>query len=186
MNAVVEEKVDALPLKLDIGCGKSKKPGFLGVDAIAFVGVDLVHDMRQPWPWADNSVDEVHCSHFVEHLTNVERIHFWNELGRVMKPAGKTPDKIFARIICPHWSNSCAYGDPTHQWPPMSDWAVYYLNKNWRDANAPHVPITCDFDFVVGGSWDPWLEVRNQETKMFAMNRYINSYRDLIITLTKK
>jgi hypothetical protein len=52
--------------------------------------------------------------------------------------------------------------------------------------NAPHVPLTCDFDFVVGGSWDPWLEVRNQETKMFAMSRYINSYRDLIITLTKK
>jgi len=68
----------------------------------------------------------------------------------------------------------------------MSEWAVYYLNKQWRDTNAPHVPLTCDFDFVVGGSWDAWLETRNMETRMFAMGRYINSYRDLIVTLTKR
>jgi predicted SAM-dependent methyltransferase len=179
VNAVVEEQ-NVAPLKLDLGCGKNKQAGFIGVDSIAFEGVDIVHDVRQPWPWQDNTVEEVHSSHFVEHLTNVERIHFWNELGRVMKKGAQ------ARIITPHWSNACAYGDPTHQWPPMSEWAVYYLNKVWRDGNAPHVPITCDFDFVVGGSWDPWLETRNQETKMFAMSRYINSYRDLIITLTKR
>lgn len=175
--AVVEQ---AAPLKLDIGCGKNKQAGFHGVDAIAFDGVDTVHDIRQEWPWAADSVDEVHCSHFVEHLTNAERIHFWNELGRVLKKGA------VARIITPHWSNACAYGDPTHQWPPMSEWAAYYLNKAWRDVNAPHAPLTCDFDFVVGGSWDPWLETRNMDTRMFAMSRYINSYRDLIFTLTKR
>jgi hypothetical protein len=179
VNAVVETKA-AEPVKLDIGCGKNKQPGFVGVDAIAFEGVDVVHDMRQPWPWENDSIAEVHSSHFVEHLTNPERIHFWNELGRVLKK-GAT-----ARIITPHWSNACAYGDPTHQWPPMSEWVVYYLNKGWRDVNAPHVPITCDFDFAVGGSWEPWLEVRNMDTRIFAMQHYINAYRDLIITLTKK
>lgn len=168
-------------LKIDIGCGKNKQLGFKGVDSLDFEGVDIVLDVRQtPWPWEDESVDEVHSSHFVEHLTNNERIGFWNELHRVLKKGGQ------ARIITPHWSNACAYGDPTHQWPPMSEWAVYYLNKDWRDSNAPHAPLTCDFDFVIGGSWDPWLETRNQETKMFSMSKYINSYRDLIITLTKK
>lgn len=168
-------------VKLDIGCGKNKQPGYIGIDAIAFEGVDVVMDVRKKWDqYADASVDEVHCSHFVEHLTNSERINFWNELHRVLKKGAQ------ARIITPHWSNACAYGDPTHQWPPMSEWAVYYLNKDWRDVNAPHAPLECDFDFVIGGSWDPWLETRNQETKMFAMGRYINSYRDLIITLTKK
>jgi len=169
------------PLKLDIGCGTRKAEGFLGVDSIAFEGVDVVMDASKgSWQWADGEVDEVNSSHFIEHLTNSERIVFWNELHRVMRKGGQ------ARIITPHWSNACAYGDPTHQWPPMSEWAVYYLNKEWRDANAPHVPLTCDFDFVIGGSWDPWLESRNQETKMFSMSKYINSYRDLIITLTKK
>jgi len=169
------------PLKLDIGCGKNKAEGFTGVDSIAFDGVDIVMDASKPdWQWADGEVDEVHCSHFIEHLTNNERIVFWNELHRVLKKGGQ------ARIITPHWSNACAYGDPTHQWPPMSEWAVYYLNKDWREVNAPHAPLKCDFDFVIGGSWDGWLETRNQEMKMFAMGRYINSYRDLIITLTKK
>jgi len=169
------------PIKLDIGCGKRKAEGFLGVDSIAFEGVDIVMDASKPgWQWADGEVDEVHSSHFIEHLTNNERVVFWNELCRVLKKGGQ------ARVITPHWSNACAYGDPTHQWPPMSEWAVYYLNKDWRDVNAPHAPLTCDFYFVIGGSWDPWLETRNQEMKMFAMGRYINSYRDLIITLTKK
>lgn len=178
MNAVVEQNV--APLKIDIGCGKSKQAGFIGVDSIAFEGVDIVHDVREPWPWQDDTVEEVHSSHFVEHLTGPERVKFWNELHRVMKK-GAT-----ARIITPHWSHACAYGDPTHQWPPMSEWAVYYLNKGWRDVNAPHTALTCDFDYTVGGSWDGWLETRNQETKVFAMQHYANSYRDLIFTLTKR
>ena len=33
------------PLKLDLGCGLSKKEGFLGVDRRKFDGVDIVHDL---------------------------------------------------------------------------------------------------------------------------------------------
>lgn len=182
MSAVPEKKEEPVPpLKLDFGCGKNKAAGFHGVDSIAFDGVDTVLDVRKtPWPWEDSSVDEVHTSHFVEHLTGTERVAFFNELYRVMKKGAQ------ARVITPHWSNACSYGDPTHQWPPMSEWYAYYLNKGWRDVNAPHAGFTCDFDFVVGGSWDSWLEVRNMDTRVFAMSRYINSYRDLIVTLTKK
>lgn len=95
-------------VKLDLGCGKNKKAGFIGVDNISFDGVDVVHDLRTQWPWEKESVEEVHCSHFLEHLTNAERVHFWNELYRVMKPGAK------AQIIVPHWSSGRAYGDPTH------------------------------------------------------------------------
>jgi predicted SAM-dependent methyltransferase len=78
-------------LKLDLGCGKNKiNAEFTGVDCIDFPGVDVVANLAEKkkgkfilWPWADNSVDEVHCSHFVEHLEPDERIHFANELYRV-------------------------------------------------------------------------------------------------------
>jgi predicted SAM-dependent methyltransferase len=174
-------KIEEQPvLKLDLGCGKNKQAGFIGVDSISFDGVDTVLDLRTPWPWEDNSVEEVFSSHFVEHLTGTERIHFFNELGRVMKKAAK------AKIITPDWSHACAYGDPTHQWPPMSSWYPLYLNKVWRDQNAPHVGYTCDFDWVHGASWDEWLNTRNDEMRMFAMARYINSARDLHINLVKK
>ena len=82
-------------LKLDIGCGKNKAPGFHGVDSLDFEGVDTVLDVRQtPWPWEDNSVDEVHSSHFVEHLTNPERVKFWNELYRVMKKGDRKSTRL--------------------------------------------------------------------------------------------
>lgn len=168
-------------VKLDIGCGKNKQHGFIGVDSIAFEGVDVVHDVRvSPWPWADEEVEQVHCSHFIEHLTGEERVAFFNELARVMKNGAQ------AQIISPHWSHDCAYGDPTHKWPPISGWTFMYLNKGWREVNAPHVAYTCDFDWTVGGIWDEWLNIRNQDMKVFAMQRYVNSMRDIMVTLTKR
>lgn len=174
------EPVVATPLRLDIGCGKTKMDGWEGIDAIDF-GQKHVHDIRKGLPWiADESVSEVRSSHFVEHLTGAERIAFFNELYRVMK-VGAT-----AMIVTPNWSHACAYGDPTHQWPPMSQWYPLYLNKAWRDGNAPHAPYTCDFDHTVAGSWDQAIEGRNPETKSMMMNSYTNAWRDLIVTLTRK
>ena len=34
-------------LKIDLGCGTNKRPGFFGVDRRAFDGVDGVTDLRQ-------------------------------------------------------------------------------------------------------------------------------------------
>lgn len=170
-------------VKLDLGCGKNKLNGFIGVDQFDFPGVDLVMDLRQPWPWEDGSVDEVNSSHFVEHLTGAERIHFFNELYRVLKLGGQ------ARIITPHWSHERAYGDPTHQWPPICSWTFFYLHKGWRDVNAPHVGYTCNFGHVISGSWDPndaWINFRNNETKAVLMSRNINTTTDLIAVLTKE
>lgn len=168
-------------LKLDLGCGPNKKEGFLGVDALAFDGkVDQVADLRKPWPWKDASVGEVHCSHFLEHLTGPERVHFFNELHRVLEKGSK------ATIIVPHWSNERAYGDPTHQWPPVVFFAMFYLNKEWRDKNAPHTGYTCDFDVTGGNSIGPPWSSRAQEVQVFAQTHYVNVAQDLMCTLVKK
>ncbi len=55
------------PLKLDLGCGPNPREGFHGVDSIKFDKVGTVADLTKPWPFENDSVDEVHCSHFVEH-----------------------------------------------------------------------------------------------------------------------
>jgi len=173
------EPVGGAPLRLDIGCGKTTPDGWVGIDAIDF-GQKHVHDVRRGLPFADESIAEVRSSHFVEHLTGAERVMFFNELYRVMQP------NATALIITPNWSHSCAYGDPTHQWPPMSQWWPLYLHKEWRATNAPHVAFTCHFDHVVAGSWDGSIEGRNPETKSMMMNNYTNAWRDLIITLTAR
>ncbi len=167
-------------LRLDLGCGKNKREGFHGVDARQFDGkVDTVFDLRQPWAWPDGSIEEAHSSHFLEHLTGHERVHFFNELFRVLRPGGK------ATIIVPSWTSERAYGDPTHQWPPVTGFSFFYLNKQWREANAPHTGYVCDFDFVGGNSLaQPW-DSRNQETQSFAQTHYINVAQDMHVTITK-
>jgi hypothetical protein len=188
--AVIPEIVP-IPLRLDLGCGLKKKEGFIGVDVLAFDGkVDVVCDLRQTWRWVDDSVDEVHCSHFLEHLTGAERVHFANELYRVLKkteygPDGK-PNKGFAFIVVPSWNNERAYGDPTHQWPPVVGFAFFYWNKVWRDGNAPHTGFTCDFDFGGGNAVVPPWNLRTQEVQIFAQTHYTNVAMDMYVTLTKK
>lgn len=178
-NKKAAPKAAPVEIKLDLGCGKNKLAGFTGVDVTHFDGVDVVYDLRTtPWPWEDESVSEIHSSHFVEHLTREEWVPFFNEAYRVLKKGGKM------RVITPHWSHDCAYGDPTHK-SFLSAWVANYLHRGWRDINAPHCGYTCDFDFVPAGSWDPWLEVKSQDVRMFAMQRYTNSFRDLILNLEK-
>ena len=171
-------------VKLDLGCGRNKREGFMGVDILSFPEVDLVFDLRQPnWPIDSDSVDEINCSHFLEHLTGAERINFFNEVYRILKPGAQ------ATIVTPNWSHERAYGDPTHQWPPVSAWTYYYLDKNWRDVNAPHVGYQCHFEYSIAGTHDPndqLVAFRTYETKAMMMSRYVNTTTDIIATIIKR
>ena len=174
-------------MKIDLGCGPNKKDGFIGVDRIAFDGVDHVCNIgNDALPFGDGVVEEAHASHFVEHLNAGERIQFVNELYRVLQPGGH------ATIIVPHWNSSRAYGDLTHQWPPVSEFWFYYLKRDWRAGNAPHTDAAnwpggyaCDFEATWGYSLHPSLVSRNPEFQQFAMGNYKEAVQDLHATLTK-
>ena len=187
MNAVAEV-VAATPVRLDIGCGPNKRPGFIGIDCISFTGVDLcLNAGADRLPFDDGTVEEVNCSHFLEHLEARERMHFMNEIYRVMKVGAK------ALIVVPHWASNRAYGDMTHKWPPVSEMFFFYLDKGWRLANAPHndasnMPGGYDCDFLAnwGYSLHPSLITRNQDYQQFAMQNYKEACQDTICTLTKR
>lgn len=167
-------------LKLDFGCGKHPKEGFAGVDVKDF-GQPIIHDLTKPWPWKDNSVEEAHASHFIEHLVPEARIHFVNELYRVLIPGGK------CSIIVPHWCSCRAYGDLTHAWPPVSEFWFYYLSKLWRADNAPHNDLyTCDFEVTWGYNLHPSLVPRNQEYQSHAAQFWKEAVSDITATMTKK
>jgi hypothetical protein len=169
------------PLRLDLGCGPNKAPGFVGVDVRSFPGVDVVLDLRGKWPWQDGTVDELYCSHFVEHLDGDERIHFVNEAYRIMKVGAK------ATIITPHWGSTRAYGDLTHKWPPVSEFWYLYLRKEWRDSQAPHNDqYRCDFDTDLRYTLSPVHEHLDQEGKMFALKHYRDAADDLIAVMVKR
>lgn len=175
-------------LRLDIGCGPNKKGvEWTGVDAIKFPGVDVVADLRTRWPFKDGSVEEIHCSHCIEHFDGPERVHIYNEMFRVLRTGGK------ATLIAPFWSSGRAYGDPTHKWPPISGFSFYYLLKSWRMQNAPHADAEhwapgyrCDFDVTWGFSLHQQVATRNQEFQQFALTFYTEAAQDVIATLTKR
>jgi ubiquinone/menaquinone biosynthesis C-methylase UbiE len=181
-------------LKLDLGCGPNKQPGHIGVDQFSFDGkVDVILNIgKEKWPWEDSSVDEIHCSHFLEHLTNLndqwERVHFFNELDRVLKPGGK------ATVIFPHWCSTRYYGDPTHK-EPFSEMGFYYLSKDWRLGNSPHCEATvapgpqsynCDLEASWGYSLHQAIIPRNAEFQQHATQWYKEAVQDIIATLKSK
>lgn len=177
------------PIRLDLGCGPNKRPGFIGVDRLPFDGkVDVVCDLSSGrWPFDDDSVAEAHSSHFIEHLTAMQRVHFCNELYRVLKPGSG------CMLIAPHWASCRAYGDPTHQWPPVSEFWFYYLSKEWRSINAPHTDaaniaggFNCDFECTWGYSVHPVIALKHQEAQQFAFGFYKEAIQDINATLKKK
>ena len=79
------------------------------------------------------------------------------------------------------WTGNC--------WPPVTTWSFFYMNKDWRNVNAPHCGYECDFDWSVVGTYDQndtFINGRNDETKMIMMSRNINVTTDIIATLNKK
>lgn len=178
-------------VKLDLGSGPNPKEGFEGCDRIAFEKVKHTFELGQRgWPFADSSVDEANCSHTLEHLTNFqnrwERVNFFNELYRVLRPGAK------CAIVLPHWASNRYYGDPTHC-EPFSEMGFYYLNREWRMQNAPHTDIKhnpngydCDLDCTWSYGMHPTLLVRNQEYQQFATQWLKEAVFDIHATATAR
>jgi hypothetical protein len=74
------------PIKLNLGCGFKRIPGYINVDSVQEWSPDEVVNLEQfPWPWADNSVDEVQLIHVLEYLGRKSEvfIRIMQELYRV-------------------------------------------------------------------------------------------------------
>ena len=98
-------------IRLDIGCGAAKTPGFVGMDRQALEGVDLVHDWNvRPWPLPDGSVVMAIASHVVEHVNPADGsfLRWMDELWRVCKVDAEVA------IVHPHGSSQGFLQDPTH------------------------------------------------------------------------
>lgn len=189
----------AEPLKLSLACGDRVPEGFQGVDIVKGPGVTYQQDLLAfPWKqFADNSVDEIECTCFVEHIPHGDSYNdpffqFFDELYRILKPAEFDPNnpniplRGFATISCPYYSSSRAWWDPTHH-RAISEQSFLYLNKQWRiDNKLDHYPVSCDFDFSYGYILDPEWQNRNQEAQAFAIKHYINVVTDIQAQLIKR
>lgn len=73
-------------VRLDLGCGSSKIPGFVGLDLS--LDADIQWDIRWGLPFDDNSVIEIRSDHFLEHLELPMIVEVLRECRRVLVPSG--------------------------------------------------------------------------------------------------
>jgi hypothetical protein len=183
-SKIKKTSTPAPELKLDLGAGQNPIPGFKSVDLYA-PNVDIKLDLfKFPWPWANDSVTELHASHFIEHVPQKLRWPFFEECWRVLKPEGSM------KIVVPSWKSERSLGDMTHEFPPVTAFFFFYLNKGWREANkltyGPYA-LKCNFDHQAGPtSVRPEFASRNHEVQVFALTHYFEAYDDMWVTLTKK
>lgn len=94
--------------KLNFGCGEEILKGYTNMDILKLKGVDVVHNFNKfPYPFKDNTFDEVYTSHVLEHLEDLTKV--MAELKRICKPKAKI------KIRVPHFSCGVSYRDPTHK-----------------------------------------------------------------------
>lgn len=158
-------------LRLDLGCGNTPREGFEGVDVAGDKAMHKVDLFKFPWPWADNSVEELHCSHFAEHIParwveegDLSRTKVADDpdederRARVERFVGQ--DFFFAffdecwrilkpdawlTVIVPCLRSNRAFQDPTHRRFICEDTFAYLWNE-WRKVNVPQYKVRCNFE----------------------------------------
>lgn len=96
---------------LNIGSGNNPRPDAINLDRTAGPHVDVVFDLETcalgaPLPFDDDTFDEIHASHILEHITAI--LPLMQELWRVAKPGA------FLHVNVPPSSSDMAWDDPTH------------------------------------------------------------------------
>ena len=98
-------------MRLDIGCGKNKKEGCIGIDTAKDSDADIIASALR-MPIKDSAVDGINCSHLLEHLYPEEAQRFFDEILRVLKEGGKANLKVDR-----DWTKGRLFSkDPTHKY----------------------------------------------------------------------
>src|SRR5262245_33144546 len=108
LNPEVRRHLDAgVGLRLNLGGGELRVPGFFSVDCVAGTNPDILADLNEPLAeLPDDCVEEITTRHTLEHIQRL--MELLGEIHRVTRPDGRID------ITVPHFSNPYGYSDPTH------------------------------------------------------------------------
>jgi hypothetical protein len=174
-------------MKLNLGCGSRKCYGWVNVDKVAACKPDQVVDLEKfPWPWPDNSVDEIILRHVLEHLgaETATYLKIIQELYRVCR------DRATINIYVPHPRHDNYLSDPTHVRPITPDGLSLFSKENclrWQKEGASNTPLAVylgvDFETeVVGVALDePWAgKFARKELSLDEINQAAASYNNVV------
>jgi SAM-dependent methyltransferase len=125
-------------LRLNLGCGRDIREGWVNIDCAPLPGVDHVcdFDAKPVLPFDDDAVALSEGSHVIEHLS--DPLSFMQELWRVTAPGGTVTFR------CPYGSTDDADEDPTHVRRMLAgSWGYFGQPHYWRA------------DYGYRGDWQP-------------------------------
>ncbi|MBI3128387.1 MAG: class I SAM-dependent methyltransferase [Candidatus Tectomicrobia bacterium] len=93
---------------LDVGCGRAKAPGAVGLDLNPAADADVRGDAsRDGLPFREGAFGRVVIRHIIEHVESPLRL--LEEIHRVSRDGAEVEG------VTPHFSNPCSFADPTHR-----------------------------------------------------------------------
>lgn len=94
--------------KLNLGCGRDYRPGWINLDFNRSVKADVYADLNKKLPFKDNEIDYILLDNVLEHVTREKYFKFIEELHRICK------NGAIIDIFVPHYSGMYALKHPTH------------------------------------------------------------------------
>ena len=165
-------------MKLNLGCGRNIKSGWVNLDRAPCDGVDVVADLDrcriERLPFENDSVEEFLLSHVLEHVS--DSLALMEELHRIA-----APDALMT-IRVPYGSSDGAWEDLTHVRP-------YFLGSFGYFGQ----PFYWRADYGYRGDWrcnDIYLAIddrfrgNDQDTIMAAVHSERNVVTEMVATLS--
>ncbi|HEU5162386.1 MAG TPA: methyltransferase domain-containing protein [Thermoanaerobaculia bacterium] len=115
-------------LRLHIGSGPVRLPGWTNVDNQKYPGVDHVLDVTRSMPWKRGEAELIFAEHFIEHLSYDDGLRFLRECRRILRPDG------ILRLSTPNldWVWHMQYHPGQWSDPSEAVRDAFWMNKAFR------------------------------------------------------
>jgi len=148
-----ELKLSDDKIRINLGCGSRKQKGYIGIDSQQLDGVDIVCDVENKLPFADNTADKVYANFLIEHIGDL--VFFMQELYRVCC------NGAIVRVRFPYWSSVTHWKDPTHKHVITVETFRYFSRDKWYGSdyriNTNFTVKSCKYVYLPPFGGKRWL-----------------------------